>query len=63
MRMVGEPTCAFSTVEFAREFGWSRNHLTKVMQRLAEGGAVETRRGGAPQSASWPISTAEHLPT
>lgn len=45
MRMAGEPTRAFSTAEFAREFGLSRNHLAKVMQRLAEGGLIETRRG------------------
>ena len=24
----------------------SRNHLTKIMQRLARGGLIETRRGG-----------------
>lgn len=45
MRMAGEPTRAFSTAEFAKEFGLSRNHLAKVMQRLAEGGLIETRRG------------------
>lgn len=29
----------------AEEFGLSRNHLAKIMQRLAQGGIVETRRG------------------
>ena len=36
----------FSTAELAEEFALSRNHLTKIMQRLARGGIVETRRGG-----------------
>ena len=46
MRMASTPDRAFSTAELAREFGLSRNHLTKIMQRLARGGIVETRRGG-----------------
>ncbi len=45
MRMAGEPDRAFSTAELAAEFGLSRNHLTKIMQRLAAGGIVTTRRG------------------
>lgn len=46
MRMASAPERAFSTAELAREFGLSRNHLTKIMRRLARGGIVETRRGG-----------------
>lgn len=46
MRMAGEPDRAFSTNDLAEEFGLSRNHLTKIMQRLAQGGIVATRRGG-----------------
>ncbi len=46
MRMASAPGQAFSTAELAEEFGLSRHHLTKIMQRLAQGGLVETRRGG-----------------
>jgi Rrf2 family transcriptional regulator, nitric oxide-sensitive transcriptional repressor len=46
MRLASAPDRAFSTAELAEEFGLSRNHLTKIMQRLARGGIVETRRGG-----------------
>ncbi|MCB2116752.1 MAG: Rrf2 family transcriptional regulator [Rhodobacteraceae bacterium] len=45
MRMASAPESAFSTAELAEEFGLSRNHLTKIMQQLARGGVVETRRG------------------
>ncbi|WP_281841467.1 RrF2 family transcriptional regulator [Sinisalibacter aestuarii] len=45
MRMSSAPGRAFSTADLAEEFGLSRNHLTKIMQRLAQGGIVETRRG------------------
>ncbi|MBD3624030.1 MAG: Rrf2 family transcriptional regulator [Rhodobacteraceae bacterium] len=45
MRMASAPDRAFSTAELAVEFKLSRNHLTKIMQRLAQGGIVETRRG------------------
>lgn len=45
MRMASDPHRAFSTAELADEFALSRNHLTKIMQRLAEGGFVTTRRG------------------
>lgn len=45
MRMASDPHRAFSTAELADEFALSRNHLTKIMQRLAEGGIVTTRRG------------------
>ena len=46
MRMASAPQQAFSTAELAEEFQLSRNHLTKIMQSLARGGIVETRRGG-----------------
>lgn len=46
MRMASAPDRAFSTAELAEEFALSRNHLTKIMQQLARGGIVETRRGG-----------------
>jgi Rrf2 family transcriptional regulator, nitric oxide-sensitive transcriptional repressor len=46
MRMAGEPGRAFSTADLAAELGLSRNHLAKIMQRLAQAGVVETRRGG-----------------
>ena len=46
MRMASAPERAYSTAVLAEEFGLSRNHLTKIMQRLARGGIVETRRGG-----------------
>lgn len=45
MRMASEPARAFSTADLAEEFGLSRNHLAKIMQKLAAGGIVETRRG------------------
>jgi len=46
MRMASAPERAFSTAELADEFGLSRNHLAKIMQKLAHGGFVATRRGG-----------------
>lgn len=46
MRMASAPDRAFSTAELAEEFGLSRNHLSKIVQRLASAGIVETRRGG-----------------
>lgn len=46
MRMASVPDRAFSAAEMAEEFGLSRNHLSKVMQTLARGGIIETRRGG-----------------
>ncbi len=46
MRMASAPDRGFSTAELAHEFGLSRNHLSKIMQRLARAGIVETRRGG-----------------
>lgn len=46
MRMASAPGRSFSTAELADEFRLSRHHLTKIMQRLAQGGIVVTRRGG-----------------
>lgn len=46
MRMASAPERAFSTAELADEFGLSRNHLSKIMQRLAHADIVTTRRGG-----------------
>ncbi len=46
MRMAGAPDRGFSTAELAEEFGLSRHHLTKIMQKLAQAGYVITRRGG-----------------
>ncbi|MWD29109.1 Rrf2 family transcriptional regulator [Aquicoccus sp. SCR17] len=45
MRMASAPGRAFSTAEIADEFGVSRNHLNKIIQRLAREGIVVTRRG------------------
>ena len=45
MRMASAPKQPLSTAKLADEFGLSRNHLTKIMQQLARGGIVETRRG------------------
>jgi len=46
MRMATNPERAFSTADFAEEFGLSRNHLAKIVQRLSGAGLIETRRGG-----------------
>ena len=46
MRMASAPERAFSTTDLAEEFGLSRHHLAKIMQRLAQAGIIETRRGG-----------------
>lgn len=45
MRMASAPDRAFSTAELASEFQISRNHLIKIMQRLANAGVVTTQRG------------------
>ncbi len=47
MRMASAPDRAFSTADLADEFGLSRNHLAKIMQRLARAGLIETRGGAA----------------
>lgn len=46
MRLASEPDRGFSAAELADEFQISRNHLTKIVQRLARAGIVATRRGG-----------------
>ncbi|MFD3190373.1 Rrf2 family transcriptional regulator [Sedimentitalea sp. HM32M-2] len=46
MRIASDPARGFSTAELADEFGLSRHHLSKIVQRLARGGIVTTRRGG-----------------
>ncbi|MEO9781947.1 MAG: Rrf2 family transcriptional regulator [Sedimentitalea sp.] len=46
MRLASDPDQVFSTTELAEEFGVSRHHLTKIMQKLAKVGIVQTRRGG-----------------
>jgi len=46
MRMADAPEQAHSTADLAAELHLSRNHLSKIMQRLARAGIVETRRGG-----------------
>lgn len=45
MRIASDPSRGFSTAELADEFGLSRHHLTKIIQRLVQGGIVTTRRG------------------
>ncbi len=45
MRMASAPDRVFSTAELADEFNLSRNHLSKIIQRLAAGNVVTTRRG------------------
>lgn len=46
MILAARPSQGLSTAELADQLGLSRNHLTKIMQRLAKGGIVTTRRGG-----------------
>lgn len=46
MRMTHAPERVFSTAELAEELGLPRNHLAKIIQKLAQMGIVETRRGG-----------------
>lgn len=46
MRLASDPARALSAAELAREFGLSRHHLAKILQRLAQAGFVVTRRGG-----------------
>ena len=45
MRLAGEPGRLFSTDDIAREFGISRNHLSKIVQMLSNAGIVTTHRG------------------
>jgi Rrf2 family nitric oxide-sensitive transcriptional repressor len=56
MRMASAPERAFSTADLADEYGLSRNHLAKIMQRLAQAGLVETRRGGGGAALARPAS-------
>ncbi|MBY4891946.1 Rrf2 family transcriptional regulator [Rhodobacteraceae bacterium N5(2021)] len=46
MLMAGSPDRAFSTAQMAEDLNLSRNHLSKIMQRLSRAGIIETRRGG-----------------
>jgi Rrf2 family nitric oxide-sensitive transcriptional repressor len=45
MRLAGDPERSFTTDEIAREFGISRNHLIKIVRRMAQAGFVATQRG------------------
>jgi Rrf2 family transcriptional regulator, nitric oxide-sensitive transcriptional repressor len=45
MRLAHEPSRVFTTEEIAREFSISKNHLSKIVQSLAAGGFVVTKRG------------------
>lgn len=45
MRLAGEPDRMFTTEQIAREFGISRNHLSKIIGELASAGVVVTSRG------------------
>jgi Rrf2 family nitric oxide-sensitive transcriptional repressor len=47
MRLAGEPDRLFTTQEIAREFGISRNHLMKVVHKLALAGVVATQKGAS----------------
>lgn len=46
MLMAGSPDRPFSTADMADELKLSRNHLSKIMQRLSRAKIIETRRGG-----------------
>jgi Rrf2 family nitric oxide-sensitive transcriptional repressor len=45
MRLAADPARGATTDEMARQLGISRNHLTKVISRLAAAGVVVTQRG------------------
>jgi Rrf2 family nitric oxide-sensitive transcriptional repressor len=47
MRLASAPERGLSTAELAHELGLSRDHLAKIVQRLARGDIVRTRRGGS----------------
>ena len=46
MLLAAAPGQSLSTAVLSAELGLSRHHLAKIVQRLAEGGIVATRRGG-----------------
>ena len=46
MRLASAPDRVFSSADLAEEFQLSRNHLSKIMQKLGRAGLVQTRRGG-----------------
>ena len=45
MVMAGAPDQPFTSTALARRLGLPRNHLSKILHRLAQGGIVTTRRG------------------
>lgn len=45
MRVAADRGRAFSAAKLAEEFRLSRNHLAKILQRLAQAGIVTTRCG------------------
>ncbi len=45
MRLAAEPDRVFTTDDMAAAFGISRNHLVKIVRKLAEAGIVATQRG------------------
>lgn len=45
MRLAGEPARGFTVEAIAEEFGLSRDHLAKIVRRLAVSGFVKTQRG------------------
>ncbi len=46
MWIASDPNLTFSTADLAQEFNLSRNHLSKIMQRVSQAGIVQTKRGG-----------------
>ncbi len=45
MRLAGDPGRLFTTEDIAREFAISRNHLVKIVRKLAAAGVVVTKKG------------------
>jgi Rrf2 family nitric oxide-sensitive transcriptional repressor len=45
MCLAGGPDRTYTTEEIAEKLGLSRDHLAKIVRRLATSGFVETRRG------------------